>query len=400
MDRSSDRALFMLRLHLTKGVGPAIGRRILELFGADDRIFRASEADLRRVEGIGEKKAAEIRAGLRESEDKALREIERVRALGAHHVILGDEEYPALLAETPDAPLVLSVRGTLRSAASGHCIAIVGSRRCTSYGLEQTERFSAIMAQAGIAIISGGARGIDSAAHRAALRVQGITVAVLGCGLAHIYPPENQDLFDEIVERGGAIVSELPIDTPPVSENFPARNRIISGLSLGVLVVEAPKGSGALITARHAIDEHGREVFAVPGRVDSTASTGANHLIQQGEAMLVTSPGDIVQSLERQAEHLRDGTRASVYAPRPGMLFETRTPLRDAPENKATPIESPAALSPSQQAVWEALASEEAGIDDLARSTGISAETLLADLTLMEVRRLIVRRGSQFARVR
>lgn len=397
MQPTSRRARTLLRLQLTRGVGPAIGRRLIESFGDGDAVFRASQTDLRRVEGIGEKKAAEIRVGLGESEERALREIERVQALGAHHIAIGDEEYPALLAETPDAPLVLSVRGSLEGIRSGHTIAVVGSRRCTPYGIEQTERFAGVLAQSGIGVISGGARGIDSAAHRSSLRVKGCTVAVLGCGLAHTYPPENRELFDEIVEHGGAIVSELPVDTAPVSENFPARNRIISGLSLGVLVIEAPKGSGALITARHAIDEHGREVFAVPGRVDSAASGGANQLIQRGEAMLVSAPGDIIEGLARQAEHLRNGTRASVYSPRPGMLFEPGGARGSAEPRSVDPSGS---LSDSQRALWEALGASEAGIDELARSTGIGADRLLADLTVMEVRRLIVRRGGRFSRAR
>ena len=396
MSDSDSRVLTMLRLHLTRGVGPAIGRRMLGLFRDPERIFRASKADLRRVEGVGEKKATEIHAGLRTSEEAAIREMERISALGGHHIVLGDDDYPSLLAETPDAPLALSVLGSLRGVCDGHSVAIVGSRRCTAYGIEQTERFSAVLAQAGIAIVSGGARGIDSAAHRAALRVNGCTVAVLGCGLAHVYPPENKELFDEIVERGGAIVSELPADTPPISENFPGRNRIISGLALGVLVVEAPKGSGALITAKHATEDHGREVFAIPGRIDSAPSFGANELIQSGGAMLALNPGDVVEALRRQAEHLQAGTRAAVYAPKPGMLFETSGPSGSTVAEAKPGVSMQ--LTETQRAVWEALAATEAGIDDLAQSTGIAAETLLADLTLLEIRRLIVRRGSRFAR--
>lgn len=396
MSDADARVLMMLRLHLTRGVGPTIGRRMLQLFRDPEQIFRASKADLRRVEGIGEKRATEIHAGLRASEQAAINEMERIGALGGRHVVLGDDEYPPLLAETPDAPLALSVLGSLRGVCTGHSVAVVGSRRCTAYGIEQTERFSAVLAQAGIAIISGGARGIDSAAHRAALRVHGCTVAVLGCGLAHMYPPENKELFDEIIERGSAIVSELPADTPPISENFPGRNRIISGLALGVLVVEAPKGSGALITAKHATEDHGREVFAIPGRIDSAASFGANELIQSGGAMLALNPGDVVDTLRRQAEHLHAGTRAAVYAPKPGMLFETTS----APASTVTETKPAASmrLTETQRKIWEVLAATEAGIDDLAQSTGIAAEILLADLTLLEVRRLIVRRGSRFAR--
>ena len=213
---------------------------------------------------------------------------------------LGARGYPHLLAEIPDPPKLLRVRGALpgsdtrRSAA---CLAIVGSRRPTAYGRRQAERFARFFSEHGFEIVSGGARGIDAIAHRAALAAGGLTTAILGGGLGRVYPPEHAALFDEIVGTGGCVASESPSDTPPRPALFPRRNRIVSGLSLGVLVIEAAARSGALITARLAVEEHGRELMAVPGRLEDPKSAGCLRMLAEGWAAMVRTPEEALESL-------------------------------------------------------------------------------------------------------
>lgn len=406
----------MLRLTLVPGVGPILARRLLGHFGAVERMLLASAADLQRVDGIGAKMAPRIVSGLRESERLADRECELCERSGVRLIAIGEPGYPPLLEQTRDAPPVLYVRGDPSALARGYTVAIVGSRHCTPYGVEQAERFSAFLASSGLVVVSGGARGIDSAAHRAALRVRGDapcnSVAVLGCGLSNCYPPENAEMFHDMAASGGAVVSELPMQTGPTADNFPARNRVISGLSLGVIVIEAPRGSGALITARCAIDEHGREVMAVPGRVDSPASEGSNELIRMGEAALVGAPGDVLEHLEEPARHLWRGTHADRFqAAEPTGVSGSRTRDRllfgaasadEAPrapraDGAPAPAKPAATLTANQAALVNALASP-MSFDELARATGIAAGAIQADLTLLELRRVIRREGPKFAR--
>ncbi|MFM9957122.1 MAG: DNA-processing protein DprA [Phycisphaerales bacterium] len=422
----STHAREMLRLTLVPGVGPILARRLIAHFGAVDRMLRASPADMQRVDGIGDKLAPRIVAGLRDSERLADRECELCERAGVRLIAVADPAYPPLLAETRDAPCVLYIRGDPAALSRAYTVAIVGSRHCTPYGIEQAERFASFLASSGLIVVSGGARGIDSAAHRAAIRAQSVgagggTVAVLGCGLANCYPPENAQLFQDIAGSGGAVVSELPMETGPNADNFPARNRVISALSLGVIVIEAPRGSGALITARCAIDEHGREVMAVPGRVDSPASEGSNQLIRKGEAALVTAPGDVLEQLEEPARHQWRGTHADRFEAsdptgisradkRDGLLFGAAASAETtagqdgpAPLPRAAPVPKPpaakpaAALTPNQTALVNALASP-MSFDELVRATGLAAGAIQADLTLLELRRVIRREGPKFAR--
>ncbi len=395
-----------LRLHLAKGVGPVLSARLIDHFGAPADVLRASAASLERVHGIGPARSKAIRSAITDAQGLAEREIEHAERLGARIVTRDCDDYPTLLRQVPGAPLVLYVRGTLATPeAPLYAVSIVGSRSCTAYGVEQAERFAAALAERGVTIVSGGARGIDTAAHRAAVRVGGRTIAVLGSGLASPYPPENAPLFDQIVEAGGAVISELPMPTTPAPENFPGRNRIISGLSLGVIVIEAPHGSGALITAKHAAEEHGREVMAVPGRIDSPASTGSNELIRQGAA-LVAAPDDVIEIVEPQARHLFQGTHADRFAP----ASTAPAPSTDAP--KATSATSPTApppapprpgvalgLTPRQVDLLAAL-EDHPTFDELITGLALAPEAIRADVTTLEIKGLARREGSRLVPVR
>jgi DNA processing protein len=397
----------ILRLTLLPGLGPILLRRAVETLGSPQAVLNASEAELRRVKGIGPDRVRAILPALGPSLQRAERELDRATALKASLLAYNDPGYPELLRSLPDAPPLLFVRGELDPARDRYPLGIVGSRKCTHYGIEQTERFSLALASSGITIVSGGALGIDTAAHRAALRARGRTVAVLGCGLANCYPPENRELFDQIVGAGGAVVSELPLDTPPAADNFPARNRIISGLSLGVLVIEAGLRSGALITARIAAEDHAREVFALPSRVDSSAALGSLELLKSGGAQLVTHPDDILQALESPARHLHNAAHADRFAALASMedpgdhsstdgpLFASASPAAPPP-TRATPRD--AGLSAQQTRILESLDSPQT-VDELSSKLGLAPAALRADITVLEIKRRLSRHGSKFARI-
>lgn len=402
----------LLRLTLTPGLGPVLIRRAIQTLGGVENILGARADTLTRIDGIGPKKAEQIARGLTKADELARHELDLAARLNARIVGYDDAEYPPLLRQIADPPPVLYVRGVLGPGAptnasteavrdQQYTLAIVGSRDCTLYGIEQAERFAAALAQAGLTIVSGGARGIDSAAHRAAVRVGGPTIAVVGSGLAECYPPENKDLFRDIAAGGGAVISELPLRTPPAAENFPARNRIISGMSLGTLVIEAGRKSGALITARLAAEEHGREVFALPGRVDSPASEGSLDLLKDGGALLVTHADDVLRGLESAARHQFDGTHEARYGGASSNLFTPQrqqpsaapAPLVPAPKTSAPAGLRDAGLSESQRALIAVL-DEPRSVDALAGMLGVDPAALRVDLTLLEVKGRVKRQGT------
>lgn len=360
-----------VRLHLADGVGPIRFRRMIDHFGSVEQACAASAAELRDVEGVGEKTAAAIRAV-----DEAA--VEQEFALAEKHGVRilchADDEYPIALRNIDDPPPVLYVLGRLQRE-DVTAVAVVGSRRCTVYGLEQAERFGGLLGRAGFTIVSGGARGIDTAAHRGALAAGGRTIAVMGCGLCLTYPRENRELFEQIVgEDRGAIVSALPMGVGVDAKNFPARNRIISGLSQGVLVVEAAYRSGSLITARLAL-EQGRTVFAVPGRVDSAFSQGTNQLIHDGAAALVQNLDDVLAEL--------------------GDLGRTL-----AAEPTAQPAPPPApGVDGTEAAILAAFDGQPMSVDQLSSATGLPAHRVVSAMTMLALKGLVAQQpGGVFAR--
>lgn len=421
--------LSMLRLSFTPGLGPVLTTRAIAAMGSPEAVLGANEHALMRIRGIGADKARSICTGIVASAALADTELALAESLGITMLALGEPEYPALLAQIPNPPLVLYIRGKLDAAnRDRYGVAIVGSRECSTYGLEQAGRFSTALAQAGMCIVSGGARGIDTSAHRAALQTAptgGRTVAVLGCGLVHAYPPENARLFSEIVEQGaGCIISELPLNSPPSAENFPARNRIICGLSLGVLIIEAAKRSGALITARVALEEQNREVFALPGRVDSPFSAGSLEILKSGGAGLVTHPDDVLQALESVARHHHAGTHSALFGSPPHASEDAVVPAVDVAraesdagtlpfatasrstkrstartDGDSTSVEIDRSLSNTQQAILASLDSA-LTLDELLSKLGGDAATMRAEISMLEIKRRVRRAGSKFERAR
>lgn len=350
-----------LRLALVPGIGPRLRRALLDRFVTPEAVFAARPDEWRAVPGIGPK-LARVLATAHETIDVEA-EIDLCRQHGIEWSCEADADYPQRLREICDPPGVLFRLGTLLRQDE-MAVGIVGSRHATRYGLEQAERLAAGLARAGVTVISGLARGVDAAAHRGALEAGGRTVAVLGSGLLNIYPPEHGTLGQE-VGRHGALLSELPLRSKPLSGTFPQRNRLISGLSLGVLVVEASVRSGALITARHA-GEQGREVFAVPGRIDNRMAAGCHRLIRDG-AKLVESVDDILEEL----------------GPLP-------TPSQHA---DGQPMHHPAELllNDLEQQVLSHIAPDPTPIDRIVADSGLATPQVLATLSALEIRRLIAR---------
>jgi len=339
-----------------RGLGPAMFRRLVTRFGSWAAARSASVADLVSVAGAKRPLARAICEGRWEFEPDE--EFSRAERLGVTFVTDEDEAYPPGLKHLEDAPILLYVRGTLE-AADALSIGVVGTRRCSVYGQTQAERLSGGLASAGMTVVSGLARGIDAAAHRGALRAKGRTLAVMGCGLAHMYPPEHDELAD-LISQSGALVSEVSLLTKPRPTNFPARNRIIASISLGLLVVEAPLQSGALITARFA-GELGREIFAVPGEVSRPQSRGCHALIRDG-AKIVGDVHDILDEME--------STR--------GLLTASQEP---------EPV--PPRLNPVERAVYETLAEAPKDIDQIVREASLPASNAASALLAMELRGLV-----------
>jgi len=363
-----------LRLHLTNQVGPATFTKLMNFFESIDEVLDATAGQLARVPGLGQKTAQRIVAS-RDTVDVDA-EISQAEKMGVQIISRDCEDYPAQLLKISDPPPILYVKGEL-SRSDGLAVAVVGSRYCSPYGQEQASRLSHLLAAAGFTIVSGLACGVDAAAHRGALAVKGRTIAVQGCGLGQIYPPENKNLADQI-SKSGAVISELPLSFAPLSQMFPARNRIISGLSLGTIVAEARLRSGALITAREAMDQN-REVMAIPGRIDAPGSGGPHQLIKDG-AQLVESVEDVMDALGQIGDLLKVHTRkttSKAEGSREAALF---APPSDKLQLKLTDIES---------TIMSNLEKDPINVDEIVSRTGRSAGEINAALTLLQLKGLV-----------
>jgi DNA processing protein len=360
----------LVSLTMIPGVGPLTSRALLAHFKTAGKVLDASVARLRDVAGVGPKLADRIAHARRDVDPDG--ELELCRRHGVRLMPFEDLDYPPPLKDIPDPPPLLYVRGTI-SPADQLAIALVGSRRSTPYGARIAERLAASLARVGITVVSGLARGVDAAAHRGALKAGGRTLAVLANGLAEVYPPEHVELARQVSESG-ALLSEMPMSQQPLAGLFPQRNRIISGLCLGVVVIEATPRSGSLVTARHALEQN-REVFAVPGPVDSLSSQGCHHLIRDG-ARLVESVDDILEEL--------------------GPLVREVRPSADEP-----PVRHPAelALSDHERSLLGQLGDLPTTVDTLITQTGLTASQVMATMSVLEMRRLVRRiSGQQFVR--
>ena len=406
----NERSLAIFRLHLTGGVGALTYKKLVRAFGSPEGALAAPRSRLAEIDGIGGKRASLISEARNESAERAEEELALAEEHGVRVTTLEDKGYPRALRTIHDPPLALYVKGAIEKR-DGLALAIVGSRRSSYYGRSQTENIAAQLAGLGFTIVSGMARGIDSAAHRGALAGKGRTIAVLGNGLAQVYPPENEELAREIAAHG-AVVSEFPMKTEPVRENFPRRNRVISGLALGVLVAEGNLRSGALITARAAM-EQGREVFALPGKVDSPLSRGPHSLIKDG-AKLVEGHQDILDELGPSADVLELGDEEGQVSEEQaapaggeegaevaGPAQQERTATGEDERDRPGPAKAFPGLSPSERKLHQCLSSDPRSIDDITEETEMSPAEVSAGLLVLEIRRLAKQLpGKMFVRLR
>jgi len=365
-----------IALNMVPNIGPVRLRKLVQAFGSPEAVLRTPKSRLRQVEGIGEELADRIADWEKTVDLKA--ELERMEKFGARVITQKSPEYPPGLLELHNPPIVLYVWGTVMEE-DRRAIGVVGSRKTSHYGLECAKKLSYQLAYAGLTVVSGLARGIDTAAHQGALAANGRTIAVIGSGLMDLYPPENAGLAEKIT-GSGAVVSEFPMTFPPSPQTFPYRNRIVAGWGRGLLVVEAGQKSGALITAEQAI-ENGRLVYAVPGQIDKPTSFGSNRLIQQG-AKLIMSAGDILDDLN-------------------SLFPESKRPLLPANQATATPEAATkrAAASELEASILEALGTETFAPEQIAEKSGLPLPKVTASLLTLEIKRLVRQLpGRQFVR--
>ncbi len=347
-----------IALNMLPTVGPVRLRKLLQVFETPQRILSAKRSELRVVDGVGGEVADQISSW--ESIVDLPAELNRIREFGATVITQESASYPKALREIHAPPIVLYVWGEIKERDL-HAIGIIGARRTTHYGTESAKKLAYQIAYAGLTVISGLARGIDTAAHQGAIAAKGRTIAVIGSGLSKLYPPENRALAEKICDGNGAVVSEFSMEIEPDRQTFPMRNRIISGWSYGILVVEAGLNSGALITASQAI-EQGRSVYAVPGHINAPSAMGSNRLIQQG-AKLVMSASDILDDLQ--------------------VLLPEAKP---SPEAAVRPLPT---LSEDERRVYDAINSSETPIDQIASKCDLPSATVSSTLLRLELRRLV-----------
>ena len=369
-----------IQLRQIPGLGPVAYLRLLRAFGSAQAVLEQPVERLRQA-GLSPalaERLCEHRA--KSAREQCEAELARAEAQGVRLVLYSEPDYPVNLKAIYAPPPYLYVRGELRPE-DRLAVAIVGTRKATADGIQMAGHLAAALARRGLTIVSGFARGIDSAAHRAALEAGGRTLAVLGSGLEQCYPPENRALFEQVPKQG-AIVSELPLEAPPARKNFPPRNRIIAGLTIGVIVVQAPAKSGALISARAAMEQN-REVFAVPGPVPSGRFAGCHRLIKDGAA-LVENEWDVLEALTSEIDQISDeiglGEEAPLPAERPTAV--AALPARPAPL-------APPSLSGEERELWNALAEAPTHIDLIARRSGLEIARVSRLLTALQLKQLV-----------
>lgn len=389
----------LILLNTIEGLGIVRLRGLLKIYNSPQVILNNPSKDkLKHVEGIGDIIAGAIidlavRDNGQYKEERLNRELDLIKKNNIQIVTIFDENYPSTLKQIYDPPMLLYIKGSI-IPEDILAVAVVGSRRASYYGLAAAEKLSTDLAAKGITVVSGLARGIDSAAHRGALKAKGRTMAVLGSGLGVVYPPENKKLFEAIADNSGAIVSEFPYETIPDRKNFPMRNRVISGLSLGVVVVEAAQRSGSLITANVAL-EQGRDVFSVPGKIDSFNSNGTNNLIKQG-AKLVQTADDIIEELEPVlGQYLQDlekpGLSQDIKNKQAGSNIsekEAKVSLDDSAEGKSVSLK-PAGLTQDEQKTYKAISTEPLYIDDIIKQTAFPTSRVSGILMKLELKKLV-----------
>ena len=374
MDR--EELKYWLALKSIEGIGPEFIQALLLRFSPLSAVFEASRAAVESIPGIKKKTAAAILSF--KEWDKISRQLDALEKAGIQVITFCDDLYPARLRNICGSPPFLYVLGSLQKEDIN--LAIVGSRQASTYGRYTTERFSRELAQKGVTIVSGMARGIDTCSHRGALSAGGRTIAVLGSGPDVVYPPENKKLFSAICQNG-AVISEYPPGTEPLPYHFPARNRIISGMSYGVLVVEAGEKSGSLITARLAL-EQGREVFAIPGSIDSPASRGTNSLIKQG-AKLIENVDDIIEDIVPQLEPKASGQIKAASFPPSAFAAKQLNASFDGP-------------NAAQKDIAEIIAQGKAHADDIISAVGLPAQEVLSKLMTLELQGIIARQPGNY----
>ncbi len=394
--------LAWIRFQQVFGCGATRGRKVLDHFGSPGAFFAQPPARMARL-GLNRGELERLRTV--GSEESAQKILDRCRALGYEVLIPDDPAYPQRLREIYNFPAVLYLQGSLEGLDDSLAIAMVGTRNCTDYGRRAARAIAGELAGKGVVIVSGMARGIDTVSHEATLRAGGRTVAVLGCGLDVVYPPENAGLEKEILRHGGAVVSEYPPGAKPLPRHFPIRNRIISGLSNGIVVVEGTRRSGSLITAGHAFVQN-REVFAVPGDIFSKASEGPNYLLRQNAKAV-----DSVESILEEYQFLIQWDAAG--EPEEKNLFEGSAqghPIGQRPSGETVPpgpepgpgpeqLSLPAFLTETQQKVYTVLgAGEVVTADFIASQSGLPLPAVLSDLTQLEIFGLVkIHPGRRFS---
>ena len=393
----------LIHLNLIPGIGNHTIRRLLAAFGSAEKAIAATSEELAQIDGL----TPDVRQQLIDGRSRAplAQELELIDQHQCHIVTISDDTYPPLLKQIDDPPVLLYIIGDfpLQDAPS---VAIVGSRSPTEYGKTTSQQLSYQLAEHGITVVSGFARGIDTCVHRGALEAGGCTVAVFGCGLSIIYPETNRALAAEIIESG-ALVSEFPMTMPPRGKNFPRRNRVISGLTLGTLVVEASERSGSLITARHAA-EQGREVFAVPGQIFSGRSRGTHSLINQG-ATLINSVDDLLDALPPDYTKVLgvgspEPTRQLTPRPNRGSKRSDKAASPQSTGEKSTPTSQPKAkvelnLTPDEQVVLSAMDTDSVHIDEITRVTQLPIGKVSSLLVMLELKGIVQQLpGKQFVK--